>query len=383
MQKKLIAVAVAGVLAAPLAMAQSNVTISGQMKVHFDSVSAGGATSGLSMTSRNRMTDNNSWLRFSGEEALGGGTSAWFQIESAIGTTDNVGTTGSGASGVANSTTIGTRNTAVGLKGNWGTMLLGKWDVYYHTIAPVDTNGLGNGLTMAASTLDIFFSNGQGNNFGGRFNNVAAYVTPNWNGFNATIGYTTSPSNETTTPGLKAKDTGWTFNPVYANGPWAAFYAHLRGNNIGATTASNGNDLRANRLGGAYTFPMGIKIGLAYDKNKITSNDSGAYMERAAWSLPLSYTTGPHTASITYAKANNVNTNAGNMDSSGAKMWQVSYAYALSKRTNINASYVQINNDSNAHYDFWHPSQQIGAQGGGLPNGADPRMFAIGMQHSF
>lgn len=407
MQKKLIAVAVAGALAAPLALAQSNVTISGQMKVHWDDVSAGGcaATGCTNLTSRSRMTDNNSWLRFSGEEALGGGTSAWFQIESAIGTTDNVGTTGSGAAGVANSTTIGTRNTAVGLKGGWGTALMGKWDVYYHTIAPVGGDGLANGLTMAASPLDIFFSNGQGNTFGGRFNNVIAYVTPNWNGLSAVIGYTTSPSNETTTPNLQGKDRGWTFNPTYNNGPWSAFYAYLAGNNIGALAApapgASGVDVRGNRVGVAYTFPMGVKVGLAWDKNKVSVSDGTAslaglgvasvgvvaahsYRERSAWALPVSYTTGPHYIGFAYVKANDLNTSVGNLTQSGAKMWELSYSYALSKRTNINASWVQVNNDGNGRYDFWHPSQAIGAQSAvGLPNGADPRMLAIGMQHSF
>ena len=44
MQKKLIAVAVAGVLAAPLALAQSNVTISGTLNAGFENISAGGSS---------------------------------------------------------------------------------------------------------------------------------------------------------------------------------------------------------------------------------------------------------------------------------------------------------------------------------------------------
>jgi len=55
MNKKLMAVAVAGALAAPVAMAQSNVTISGRMALGVDTYSATGATQAASsgLQSRN------------------------------------------------------------------------------------------------------------------------------------------------------------------------------------------------------------------------------------------------------------------------------------------------------------------------------------------
>jgi predicted porin len=137
MQKKIIALAIAGL--SSVAFAQSNVTISGQFRVGIDSVSAGGATAaGANLTSRMRVTDENSTLRFAGEEKLGNGMTAWFQVESAIGTSDNIGTSGAQGGG-ANSATIGTRNTAVGIKGNWGNFFVGKWDTHYSSHAGVDS----------------------------------------------------------------------------------------------------------------------------------------------------------------------------------------------------------------------------------------------------
>ena len=77
MNKKLMAVAVAGALAAPVAMAQSNVTISGRMALGVDTYSATGATQAASsgLQSRNRVWDNGSRVTIAGaEDANGMGT---------------------------------------------------------------------------------------------------------------------------------------------------------------------------------------------------------------------------------------------------------------------------------------------------------------------
>ena len=232
MQKKLIAAAVAGLLSVP-AFAQSNVTISGQLRVGIDHVSAGGATiNGTSPISRWRMIDNNSNIRFAGTEGLGGGLTAWWQVESAIGTSDNNGT--AGAQGNANITSIGTRNTAVGIKGAWGNVYVGKWDMHYHTLAGVDGNGLTGGLAMGASSLNLLMNQGQAftaaaaglnSNAGGRLNNALMYDTPTWNGFNVRLGYsfsaaTESLANATAAPGDSArKESNYWINPQYNNGP--------------------------------------------------------------------------------------------------------------------------------------------------------------------
>ena len=411
MQKKLIALAVAGVTAGS-AYAQSTVTISGQFKESFENVRATGAAAGSAadLTSRNRVTDQNSWIRFAGTEDLGNGLSAWFQVESAIGTSDNVGTTGGAPiAGAANATGIGTRNTAVGLKGNWGNLFLGKWDFYYHTSYLVDTGPAGN-LPMSLAALDLLHANGQGNTFGGRINNVVMYSSPNLNGFAATLGYTTSgtggSANENTTPGLTAKESGWTLNPTYVNGPLSAFYAYYRHSHVGATTGTalgaSGQRLTANRVGASWAFPMGIKVGLIWDKNKIELEDGSASFaalgsaaggggigvqsrrERDAWVIPASWNSGPHTLYATYGQTRNLETSAGDLPNSRAKMGMLAWDYAFSKRTAVNLSLIQISNEGNARYDFWHPSDAVGAQAtGGLPAGADPRAVLLGVRHTF
>ena len=411
MEKKRIALAIAAI-ASGSALAQSNVTISGQFKESFENVRATGASAGgaADLTSRNRVTDQNSWLRFSGQEDLGMGLTAWFQVESAIGTSDNVGTTGAApVAGAATGTGVGTRNTAVGLKGAWGNLFMGKWDVYYHTAYLIDTGPAGN-LPMSLAALDLLHTNGQGNSFGGRLNNTVFYESPNWTGLAFKLGYTTSgtggSANENTSPGLAAKESGWTFNPTYVNGPISAFYAYYRHNNIGATSAvtpgASGQRLTANRFGGSWAFPMGFKVGFIWDKNKIETEDGSMTLgalgsaagggsvaahnrrERDAWAIPASFAWGPNTIYATYGESRKVETTSGDLPNSRAKFGILAWDYALSKRTAVNLSLARINNDGNARYDFWHPSDAVGAQSStGLPAGADPQAVLVGVRHQF
>lgn len=408
MQRKLLPLILACLSGA--AFAQSSVTISGQLRVGIESVGAGGATvAGQNMTSRTRVTDNGSNIRFAGEETLGYGLSAWWQVESAIGVPDNQGTAAAPAPGAANATTIGTRNTAVGIKGGWGNLFVGKWDAHYNSGNLVDTvNGpdaygsAGQALNMTHGNGAVATATGRGapNTFGGRLLNSIVYNTPKWNGFDAIINYSTQSDN--TTGGMQAKDKAWAFTPKYVNGPVIAFYSHFRNRNNGATTTSEGNHLTGNRLGAAYTFPMGLKVGLVWDRNKVetangaaglaalgiaaTGTNVGAHSrrERTAWAMPIQYQSGPHRFNFTYARASNLKTDIGTVGSSSAKMYFLGYEYSLSKRTSVAALYSTIRNGDNAAYDYRESSASVaGTSGAGLSAGADPRTFQVGLRHTF
>src|SRR4030095_3203052 len=92
MNKKLVAVAVAGVLAPPLAaQAQTaNVTLYGRLNLTMEAVKAESPDPNLPVTASPqnrtlyRVNSNSSRLGVRGSEALGGGLSAIFQIESGV-----------------------------------------------------------------------------------------------------------------------------------------------------------------------------------------------------------------------------------------------------------------------------------------------------------
>src|ERR1017187_10704872 len=86
MQKKLIALAIAGL--SSVAFAQPNVTVYGVADVSIESVGANGAKSGTSESGTNanlgnsaRVNSNSSYIGFKGTEDLGNGLKALFQFE--------------------------------------------------------------------------------------------------------------------------------------------------------------------------------------------------------------------------------------------------------------------------------------------------------------
>lgn len=113
MNKKLIAIAVASVISAPM-VAQADVEVYGKFKMGVASVSDGSGNSGMAVTS------DASRLGVKGSEDLGDGMQAIYQLETEV------------KADTSNAADFG-RNTFVGLKDSWGSVRLGKFDTAYKT----------------------------------------------------------------------------------------------------------------------------------------------------------------------------------------------------------------------------------------------------------
>jgi predicted porin len=124
MQKKLIAVAIAGALAAPVAIADVAVSgsIRGAVKYSGSEWSMGNA---------------GSRLRFKASEDLGNGQSAYMNYEFGV---------DSGKGTIQTGTT--SRLTYVGIKGDWGTFSLGsQWSTLFNTVGTfIDKSNINGGL---------------------------------------------------------------------------------------------------------------------------------------------------------------------------------------------------------------------------------------------
>src|SRR5258708_22287641 len=131
MNKKLMAVAVAGALtAAGLAVAQvggtAGVSLYGRLDtaVMLDKYSVSGSGA-IPEVKKNDIFSPGNALGFRGREDLGGGTSAWFQLETGVwpdGRLDSAATSGQH---------FGGRNSAVGFSRARGDVLFGIWDTPY------------------------------------------------------------------------------------------------------------------------------------------------------------------------------------------------------------------------------------------------------------
>jgi predicted porin len=355
MQKTLLAVAVAGALAAPaVAMAQSAVTISGALNLWYESAGATGATnsstsptrSTFDVKTRDRISDGNgSNIRFTATEDLGGGIAGFGQVESAVlcnanTRRDDLGNSAQSLTTPDPQTACGwaTRNSGVGLRGQaWGEVLLGIWDTHYTESYAVDNQLIKGGshsssLALLNSFGTVGWATGAGSlggvSIGNRLSNTLRYQSPSWAGFNfrASMSRPTDgnvPVTGDVTDGKKNR----AFNvvPTYSNGPiyasWsyfvdkdaigtgAALYTGAAG---GGTLAGGAGStalykITSSRPEFSYTFPFGLKLGVILDFSKVevTANapTAGSELKKRTLSLPVSWTSGPHAVFATYAVA--------------------------------------------------------------------------------
>ena len=366
MQKKLIAAAVAGLIAVP-ALAQTNVTISGRAVVGYENYKLnGGVATGHDTYSA--FSDQSSRIIFNVNEDLGAGLSAWAQMDMRYGIdTGAIGMTG---------------NTGLGLASkSWGKFTIGRWDVHYSEI-----DGGTNNVNRAGS-LQTYLGNGLMSQVNGaviangtRTTNLMMWDSPNWNGFTARLGWSTAPFATEGVTNRAVGDPGdgsaWTGAVRYGNGPWKAGLSYWSADAEGSSMVLGAGDQRSTRIWGSYQFGMGLSIGLAYDRSSI---DLGAATSRrSAWMIPVNCEFGPHKVYFSYARAGDASNTA---TDTGANAWNIGYDYAFSKRTSAGVYYTKVNNKTGGAYDMFARA------GGGaalltLP-GEDARQIYIGMAHNF
>ena len=151
MNRKLLALAVTAALAAPMA-AQAAPTVYGQLNLSVDLVDY---DDGVADYREVQVNSNSSRLGVKGEEALGNGYSAVYKAEW-------------GVSGDGDAADLSQRDRYLGLKGNWGTVKLGKYD------SPLKTS-----QGMVDQFNDMTYTD-MGNFVTGenRLNNVIGYESP-------------------------------------------------------------------------------------------------------------------------------------------------------------------------------------------------------------
>jgi predicted porin len=410
MNKKLLALAVAGAFVAPAAMAQSNVTIGGQMHFSLDSLRGKNAAD-TDLTSKTNVSSNSSHIYFKGTEDLGNGLSAFWQIQtyfSAGGTGNSDAAFGGTFDGVSSG------NTYVGLEGkSWGKVLLGKHESPLKLLSrKVDlfNNQLGDSRNLVANASGAGLANTAGgpaiySSFGWdlRPNNVIAYGTPNFNGFSALVAYVSnagagaavnSPSVSWTANAVDA----WSANATYENGPIFVGLGYERHSNSKYSTDpfDNAPDEKAWRLAAGYNFGDFKVVGLyqresslcVVDPNPLpTALCQATDAKRTTWGLGGAYKLGANTIKLQYYKAGDLsNSGLAHESQTGANMWALGVDHALSKRTTVYAVYARTNNDRYAAYSAFgggHGDNPGSVTPTATRDSKDPSGFSLGVIHSF
>ena len=371
MQKKIIALAVAGLSTA--AIAQTNVTIYGVADVSGQGTNmTGGTARDYSSTSGKaasggafNLKNNSSLIGFKGTEDLGNGNKALFQVET------NVNVTGGGNGPVAqsgNSAFGSLRDTYVGMSSKYGTGLAGYLSTPFRsTLTSFDVMPGATGDGRIESMMGQVRMGGQSLGFSAGSTGYVqanssvrataiAYVMPTLYGFNGSLAYTGSgnngSTNQTTGGALTTNATGTALTSQTVAAPqgaislnlgWTGYGVNIAGafqqakvNNtqtltvpvtvadvntvpvsvpVSGATTLNVQGLTSYLVGASYTGLPGLKASVVYNRNTVSTNspnansvlDGAAKGSNNAIYVGASYRFGNNEPRLSYQNVSNTN----------------------------------------------------------------------------
>lgn len=377
MQKKIIALAIAAAVSAPAFADTSNVTVYGVANVSYDMTKTGSTVAAANSFSSNKVSSNTSRIGFKGNEDMGDGLSAIWQIESKI----NI--DGGAASALAD------RNTFAGLSSKTaGTVLLGRHDTPYN-ISNRKYDLFADGM---ADNRSIMGGGARaGASFNGRQPNVVAYISPAMSGLTGAIAYVAGAENQVLA--ADTKGSAWSLAALYGNGPISANFGY-EVHNIGNATGTLGvAGIVGTVKETAWTISGGYKVE-AFELNAIyekTSDNFGGQAALATGALAAGsnvlghrayYLSGKYNVTASDAvKLAYANAGSGAAINTGTTQISLGYDHSLSKRTTVYAAYTKLSNDTAGVY-------ALSANGTGAPaavaaGGAKPSAISLGMKHTF
>lgn len=349
MQKKLIALAVAGLVAAP-AFAQSNVTMYGRLDYGYLNSSTdmkiGGVKSSEDLTSTGFGTGalTTSRLGFKGSEDLGNGLKAFFQLELQIADTSAFGTD----TGANLGDSFDTRLSLVGLSGAFGSVALGRQYTAVETAWGIGAAGAINNAVGALYTSGMKQNNT-------RSDELITYTSPAMSGVKVAVQYGKGET-DTTATATDASQKEMGFSATYGNGPLnvSLGYSKESGEAAGADT----NNAKQIVLGANYDFGV-VKLFGTYMNG---SNDDAGIDKVKGWELGLNAPVGPVVLVASYYDGKTETTANVDADRNG---YQLGVLYPLSKRTIVYGLYGNDEADINS------------------ANNSETTQVAIGLRHDF
>ena len=363
MQKSLMALAVAGALVAPAAMAQ--VQIGGSIHLQYfnnnpDNESASKGSDYLTTS------EPEVYLR--GEEKLGGGLSVWFQCTSSF---DVLGQ-GLGA-------WCG-RNSGIGFRGDFGNLFFGTWDTPHKLITNLARGWWGGTNTLQGGTATILFNDSDsnignsGSSFFRRHRRSINYHSPDWSGFSLQAAF--SSQNEVTAIPDSAPEKPRLLSVAgqFRTGPFFAGLGYEKHQDFGNVQS---DDSSINAVVG-FTFAGVARVSLLYAQVEYDPT-GGVKTEHDGLALYLDWSLGgPHKLYVQYAMRNETEVGGTEIPDSGVDVLGVAYGYSFSKRTQ---GYVAYNSMSFDGPNVSGISQNTTAAGPTV--GGTQKVFGVGLRHSF
>ena len=397
-------------------------TISGYFGASYDNFGISSSSPGRTTNkSEDRVSDQSSRIIFGVREDLGGGLTAIgqydmrFNLDAA--SRQQVESVGSPT---PNFTAGG--NSHIGLAGGFGTVRLGRQDIYY-----VDQPSLlPAGLYLAANTQPVFHALANAN--ASRTPNLLWWVSPRINGFEGTVAYSTNPlrtsgtvevENDMSTVAQR-KGSGTVFRLNYTSGPIDATYSILdyksdyiagTGGTVSTgttqfTTGSAGGTANGNADQKGQTFvlkyqvnnALRVAVGMSDEKTILTAavasttdNYSGYTPAQAvggikaarATSFSASYDMGAWNFAMHQASRGNYKYDGQEAADTGATITSIAATYNFSKRTAAGLMFTTLKNDSrNATGLFYQGNNAFGGQVANLA-GETHNITSLAIRHNF
>ena len=417
MQKKLMAVAVAGALSAPaVALAQSStVQIYGTMYMEYSIVDQGSsaAAGNPALADVDHLQSPGSEIGFKGEEKLGGGLSAWFQCSS---TAEIRGISQNGWC---------SRNSALGLKGGFGNVFVGNWDTpFKRTSGPGmvgsnDTGSFGSSFLLTGGSTTVPVGPGAiaaatplgatRGVFRRRQNNSINYDSPNFGGFQVMAQFTAAQASTALLDGANnSKPRVISIGGQYSAGPLflgAAFERHNEYHLVSPVPPVAGSPRDGDDDGwhfaAAYTWGP-VRVGGLYTRQKFETGTAAVPTDSRVRAFHLGVDwriVGPHGLRGGYTKVGDIKGTpgapfingsgsirpavpvAGAPNDPGADLFQIRYVYTFSKRTEFNFGYVKLDNDGNV--TTGGAAYTLGSLGAAVAPGNNQDAWVMSLRHTF
>jgi len=315
MKKKIIALAIAGALAAPLA-AQAEATVYGKARVSIDSISY---DKNSGMEDSMYVSSQTSRVGVKGSEDLGGGMKAIYGMEWGVDLTGDGGD-------------MGERNRYVGLSGDFGTVLAGKHDTPYKMVGSAD---------VFADTLADSQNNGGiigYNGFDNRANNAVAYVSPSLSGWTILVA---GVAGEQDAAGQKA------------NGLTDAISAGVKGS-VGPVKVGLGYETFSTDLTGLAEDKTATKLDLGYKMGTlglgltVESSNNGTNTKQDLGTLAsVTYGMGANTIALQYGSVSLDDANK-STTADDHTLAAIGLVHSFSKATNVYAAYASFDSKIDA-----------------------------------
>jgi predicted porin len=348
MNKKLLSLAVASVLAGGFGAAQADVSVYGKAHVSWDYQNNDTATVGAKDT-YSYVSDNSSRIGVKVSEDLGGGVKAIAQWEIATRTDES-------------NTMSPNRNSFAGLSGGFGTVMLGKYDSPFKEIGrmPDQFN------ERVGDARNIIGNLGAWDR---RPADMLRYQSPKFGGVVITGQY----SNGDSAGGVARQGSA---NAVWSGGGanvGLAFNVQGVANGAGVTEGSE----TGMRLAG--TFKVGgFTIGALFEQLADIGGVSGA--DRASMGVSGAFGFGNNVVKAQYFMTDEID---GSIET-GGNIMAIGYDYNFSKATTGYVAYSVASNDANTA--LITPSSNNGGHGETVPgvtNGGSPNAFSVGLEMKF